>query len=51
MELSNGQYRDDVLLHLGDHRPPVHFINRMGGMLVEVGAIIEKVQQILRDQK
>ena len=51
VELSNGQYRDDVLLHLGDHRPPVHFINRMGGMLVEVGAIIEKVQQILRDQK
>ena len=51
VELSNGQYRDDVLLHLGNHRPPVHFINRMGGMLVEVGAIIEKVQQILRDQK
>jgi 2-oxoisovalerate ferredoxin oxidoreductase alpha subunit len=46
-ELSNGQYRDDVLLHLGEQCPKVHFINRMGGILLEVDAIVRKVKEIL----
>jgi 2-oxoisovalerate ferredoxin oxidoreductase alpha subunit len=49
-ELSNGQYRDDVILHLGDQRPQIHFINRMGGMLLEVDAIAKKAKEILKDR-
>lgn len=47
-ELSNGQYRDDVLLHLPcivDR--DVQLINRMGGNLIQMGAIKAKVKEML----
>lgn len=51
VELSNGQYCDDIRLHLGDRMLPIHLINRMGGMLIEVNAIVERVQNILGNRK
>jgi hypothetical protein len=37
VELSNGQYRDDVLLHLDRERgQKVGLVNRMGGNMMRV---------------
>lgn len=47
VELSNGQYRDDIVFHLSKEPTQIHLINRMGGMLVEINAIIEKAKQII----
>ncbi len=47
-ELSNGQYRDDVLLHLPcEGRQEVALINRMGGNLIQAEAIKEKAREML----
>ncbi|MCG7843933.1 MAG: 3-methyl-2-oxobutanoate dehydrogenase subunit VorB [Methanomassiliicoccales archaeon] len=43
VELSNGQYRDDVLLHLDrDVKCKVELINRMGGNMMKVDDVVEK---------
>ena len=48
VELSNGQYRDDILLHLVkiDKVVPVHFVNRLGGNMMTVDNVLEKAQAI-----
>ncbi|MDD3398996.1 MAG: 3-methyl-2-oxobutanoate dehydrogenase subunit VorB [Candidatus Methanomethylophilaceae archaeon] len=47
-ELSNGQYRDDVLLHLPcEGRGQVELINRMGGNLIRMEAIKEKAREMM----
>ncbi len=47
VELSNGQLRDDVILHLGMNQVPVCLLNHMGGILIRVEEIIEKVETLL----
>lgn len=49
VELSNGQYRDDVLLHL-DHRSEVRLVNRMGGNLVKVEQVLDAARDLLEVQ-
>jgi len=43
VELSNGQFRDDVAFHLGCPIANIPLINRMGGMLITVEQVIEAV--------
>lgn len=48
VELSNGQYRDDVLLHLDrEKRCQVDLINRMGGNMMSVEDVVAKAKQML----
>jgi len=48
VELSNGQYRDDVLLHMGDRCDgPVGLVNRMGGNLVKVEDVLTAVRKLM----
>lgn len=48
IELSNGQYRDDVLLHLDrDIRCQVELINRMGGNMMKVEDVLEKAMAMM----
>lgn len=47
VELSNGQFRDDVVYHLGRPADSVGFINRMGGILVTVDQIVDAVKATL----
>ena len=48
VEMSNGQYRDDVLLHLDRRsRARVELVNRMGGNLVRVEDVIQAVGGML----
>ena len=44
-EMSNGQYRDDVLLHL-DTKEQVTLFNRMGGNLPKVAALVEAAEAL-----
>lgn len=48
VELSNGQYRDDVLLHL-DRKTyvPVELVNRMGGMLVTTEQVVAAAKKLM----
>jgi 2-oxoisovalerate ferredoxin oxidoreductase alpha subunit len=47
-ELSNGQYRDDVLLHLPcQGRQEVELVNRMGGNLIHMEALKERAREML----
>lgn len=48
VELSNGQYRDDVLLHL-DRKEfvPVELVNRMGGMLVTTQEVVAAARKMM----
>ena len=48
VELSNGQYRDDVLLHL-DRKEfvPVELVNRMGGMLVTTEQVVAAARKLM----
>ncbi len=42
VEMSNGQFRDDVLLHLSrDKCTEVRLVNRMGGNLITVDDMLE----------
>jgi len=48
VELSNGQYRDDVLLHLDrENRCQVELINRMGGNMMSVEDVVAKAKQMM----
>ena len=48
VEMSNGQYRDDVLLHLERNRPVnIGLVNRMGGNLVKVEAVLDGARKML----
>ncbi len=52
VELSNGQYRDDVLLHLDRNNPvEVALINRMGGMLVTTEQVAAAAKKLLEVAK
>jgi len=48
VELSNGQYRDDLLLHL-DRKITcqVDLINRMGGNMMKIEDVVEKAKKML----
>ncbi|MBR0057316.1 MAG: 3-methyl-2-oxobutanoate dehydrogenase subunit beta, partial [Kiritimatiellae bacterium] len=48
VEMSSGQFRDDIALHLGRRADSIPLINRMGGILVTVEQVIEAVKK-LRD--
>jgi 2-oxoglutarate ferredoxin oxidoreductase subunit alpha len=45
VELSTGQMIEDVRLALGGSKP-IHFLNRVGGMLVSPDDVVEKIQAI-----
>jgi 2-oxoisovalerate ferredoxin oxidoreductase alpha subunit len=46
VEMSNGQYRDDVLLHLDRRsRSEVFLVNRMGGNLVRVEEVVKAARE------
>ncbi len=47
VELSNGQMVDDVRLAVNGARP-VHFYNRMGGMVPTTEEIVEQVKKIIK---
>jgi len=48
VELSNGQYRDDVLLHLDrDIKCEVQLLNRMGGNVMKVEDVVLRARQML----
>lgn len=48
IELSNGQYRDDVLLQLDrSHQDDIELVNRMGGNLVTTEDVVAKTRQLL----
>ena len=46
IEMSNGQYRDDVLLHLNNKEEVILF-NRMGGNLPKVNALVEAAEKAM----
>jgi 2-oxoglutarate ferredoxin oxidoreductase subunit alpha len=46
VELSTGQMVEDVRLALADSKP-IHFLNRMGGILVSPNEVVEKINAIL----
>ncbi|MDX9974307.1 MAG: 3-methyl-2-oxobutanoate dehydrogenase subunit VorB [FCB group bacterium] len=43
VELSSGQYRDDVAFHLGKPAESLTLINRMGGILVTVEQVVDGI--------
>jgi 2-oxoisovalerate ferredoxin oxidoreductase alpha subunit len=48
VEMSNGQYRDDVLLHLDRHsRAEIGLVNRMGGNLVKVEDVLKAARDMV----
>ena len=48
VELSNGQYRDDVLLHLDrEIRCEVDLVNRMGGNMMKVEDVVIRARKML----
>jgi 2-oxoisovalerate ferredoxin oxidoreductase alpha subunit len=48
VEMSNGQYRDDVLLHLDRGcESPVALVNRMGGNLIRVDEVLAAAKKLL----
>lgn len=51
VELSNGQYRDDVRLHLKDCDPVIGLANRMGGNLISVGEVLDKARDMLEGSR
>jgi 2-oxoglutarate ferredoxin oxidoreductase subunit alpha len=46
VELSTGQMIEDIHLALANSRP-IHFLNRMGGMLVSPDEVVDKVRSML----
>lgn len=52
VELSNGQYRDDVILHLDRQNPvEVELVNRMGGMLVTTEEVVAAAKKLMEATK
>jgi 2-oxoisovalerate ferredoxin oxidoreductase alpha subunit len=51
VELSCGQYRDDVAFQLGQPAEILTLINRMGGILVTVEQVIEGVMAVIRGER
>lgn len=50
VELSNGQYRDDVILHLDrKNYVPVELVNRMGGNLVTTEEVVAAAVKLLEE--
>ncbi len=48
VEMSNGQYRDDVLLHLDrGSDSPVGLVNRMGGNLIRVDEVLAAAKKMM----
>lgn len=48
VEMSNGQYRDDVLLHLDRRsRAEIGLVNRMGGNLVKVEDVLKAARELM----
>ncbi|MCL1811574.1 MAG: 3-methyl-2-oxobutanoate dehydrogenase subunit VorB [Methanomassiliicoccaceae archaeon] len=45
-EMSNGQYRDDVVLHL-ENKEQVMSVSRMGGNLPKVSALVEAAEKMM----
>ena len=51
VELSNGQYRDDVLLHLDrKEMVPVELVNRMGGMLMTTQEVVTAARKMMETE-
>jgi 2-oxoisovalerate ferredoxin oxidoreductase alpha subunit len=49
-EMSNGQYRDDVLLHLDrSKQTPVRLVNRMGGILIQVEDVLKAARTMMKE--
>ena len=49
-EMSNGQYRDDVLLHLErGKQTPVRLVNRMGGILIQVEDVLKAARAMMKE--
>ncbi|MCX6650839.1 MAG: 3-methyl-2-oxobutanoate dehydrogenase subunit VorB [Methanomassiliicoccales archaeon] len=52
VELSNGQYRDDLLLHLDRKKEcQVELINRMGGNMMSVEDVVDKARKMLEGER
>ena len=47
VEMSNGQMREDIILSVNCRRP-VELVNRMGGNLMDVDSIMEKIREVAR---
>lgn len=45
VEMSNGQMREDIILSIGCTRP-VELVNRMGGNIMDVKSIMDKIREI-----
>jgi 2-oxoisovalerate ferredoxin oxidoreductase alpha subunit len=45
VEMSNGQMLEDIILAIGCSRP-VELVNRMGGNLVDVNSILNKIIEV-----
>lgn len=50
VEMSNGQMKEDITLAI-DCRCPVHLVNRMGGNLMDVDIIMEKIIEVAGEEK
>lgn len=52
VEMSNGQYRDDVLLHLDrSSRSDVRLVNRMGGNMVKVEDVLTAAHSMMEAKR
>lgn len=52
VEMSNGQYRNDVLLYLDRSKnTPVRLCNRMGGMLIQVDDVLDAAHKFLTEAR
>ena len=52
VELSNGQYRDDVILHLDrQNYVPVELVNRMGGNLATTDEVVATAKKLMEAGK
>jgi 2-oxoisovalerate ferredoxin oxidoreductase alpha subunit len=52
VELSNGQYRDDVILHLDrQNYVPVELVNRMGGNLATTDEVVAAAKKLMEAGK
>jgi 2-oxoisovalerate ferredoxin oxidoreductase alpha subunit len=52
VEMSNGQYRDDVLLHLDrGSRSDVRLVNRMGGNMVKVDDVLTASRSMMEARR
>ena len=47
VELSNGQFRDDLAFQLGRDAESIPLVNRMGGILVTVNQVVDRVLELV----